>query len=304
MALKSEHIIRFVAVAEQLSFTKAAVSLGVDQPWLSQQIRQLESHLGAALFVRDTRGLRLTPTGRQLLAEAIRLAQAAQAVEQTVQRIRRSHTESLRFGVPAYSYSLKEREDLVSEHQRRYPRVRFELHGAHSPRLLEQVAAQELDAAIVTAPFDEQGLEKIFLRRCYASLLAPREHALAARESVTAQDLRGQRLAVLPRDLAPAAWAATYEPLEKLGAELVEIPEGHRQALYYHARRERLCVLTWEWSQDEEARSDDMVHRLFSGWRPSRDIFLVRQSGSLNPAVEQFWNVARDLFTRVEATAA
>ncbi len=300
MAVKTEHIIRFVAVAEHLSFTKAAHSLGVDQPWLSQQIRQLETQLGAPLFVRDTRGLRLTATGAQLLKEATALSEAAQAVEQAVQRIRRSHTEALRIGVPAFSYVLKEREDLVAEHQRRYPRVRFEFHGGYTPGLLEQVRSQQLDAAIVTAPFDDHDLDKIFLRRSYAALLVPKESELATGETLSVEDLRGHRLAALPRDLAPAAWEATYAALEKLGIEIVEVHEGHRGALYYYARRERLCVLTWQWGNEEETPADDMVHRLFSGWRPSRDIFLVKQSNALSPAVERFWTVAHDQFTTAE----
>jgi DNA-binding transcriptional LysR family regulator len=298
MAFKAEHIIRFVAVAQQLSFTKAAASLGVDQPWLSQQIRQLEAHLGAALFVRNTRGLDLTETGRQLLGDATKLAQAAQEVEQTALRIRRRHTECLRFGIPTYSYTLKARVDLLDQHKRRYPHVRFEFRPGHSPQLIDQLRSHQIDTAIVAGPFDDEGLDKLLLCRSFASLLMPRESDLAKADPLTLDRLRGHRVAKMPRELNMAIWEAVYEPLARQGVEFVEIPDAHRSALYHRAHRDRLCVLTWYWPDGSEALANDMVHRLFSGRRPSLDIFLVKEAKSLNPAVDRFWGIAQDLFSR------
>src|ERR671931_2722555 len=60
----------FVAVAEELHFTRAAERLHVSQPALSKQIRLLERHLRAPLFVREPRSVRLTPVGAELLAHA------------------------------------------------------------------------------------------------------------------------------------------------------------------------------------------------------------------------------------------
>ncbi|MET8796116.1 LysR family transcriptional regulator [Nocardia sp. NPDC004568] len=60
----------FAAVAEQLNFTRAAESLFVSQPALSKQIRALERQLGAPLFDRDGRSVRLTPVGEALLPHA------------------------------------------------------------------------------------------------------------------------------------------------------------------------------------------------------------------------------------------
>ena len=60
----------FVAVAEELHFTRAAERLFVSQPALSKQIRSLERQLGAELFVRDRHGVTLTPAGAVLLPYA------------------------------------------------------------------------------------------------------------------------------------------------------------------------------------------------------------------------------------------
>jgi len=67
----------FYAVAEELSFTKAAQKLGIDQSWLSHKIRQFEASVGVKLFIRNTRNVELTRAGVVLLDPARRLAEVA-----------------------------------------------------------------------------------------------------------------------------------------------------------------------------------------------------------------------------------
>jgi hypothetical protein len=86
--------------------------------------------------------------------------------------------------------------------------------------------------------------------------------------------------------------------LAALGVELVEVPEGHRRALYYYAYRQRICALMWERPEDAVTRPYDMVHRLFSGWRPFADTYLVKEANSLNPTLDRFWSLAARLFSR------
>ena len=88
MAPELRHLRHFVAVAEELNFTRAAGRLYLAQQALSASIRQLERELGEPLFVRDTRRVSLTPAGETLLPRARRLLGLA---EETV-AARRSRT--------------------------------------------------------------------------------------------------------------------------------------------------------------------------------------------------------------------
>src|ERR1700752_4456412 len=93
--MELRHLRYFVAVAEELSFTRAADRLFVVQPTLSGQIKQLAQELGVALFDRSRRAVQLTPAGSMLLIDAIRLIDDADRIVQRMQALHQGTTESL-----------------------------------------------------------------------------------------------------------------------------------------------------------------------------------------------------------------
>src|SRR5258707_5159432 len=91
-AMELRHLRYFVAVAEELHFTRAAERLGIKQPPLSLQIRQLEREMGTSLFRRETRGVKLTEAGALLLEEVRRILDQVQRTKAGVQSRARGET--------------------------------------------------------------------------------------------------------------------------------------------------------------------------------------------------------------------
>src|ERR1700722_18871 len=143
----------FVAACEYGSFPAAAESLFIAQPSLAEQIRRLEQELGARLFIRTGRTLTLTEAGAHLQTHARGVLSAAAAAEASVKNALdlRGGTASLgTFGV-AYRYMVKE---VVSSFVARHPDVSVRVIGQHTSQVLDQIRRGELEAGLVSLPFD------------------------------------------------------------------------------------------------------------------------------------------------------
>src|SRR5271170_6876522 len=108
----------FIAVAERLSYSKAAQHLHITVPPLSRQIRQLEEELGVQLLVRDRRGVALTDAGRMLLREAKSLATQTEHVLECVRLAKMGETGRVRVGI---GLALGERiSRVLIEHSKQF----------------------------------------------------------------------------------------------------------------------------------------------------------------------------------------
>ncbi|HEY9281407.1 MAG TPA: LysR substrate-binding domain-containing protein [Eoetvoesiella sp.] len=141
----------FLAVAEQLSFRKAAESLHTAQPPLSVSIRRLEEELGAALFVRNRRGVKLSDVGQAVLNDA-------RNVMFHVEQLRRSAiiavnglSGTLRVGfIGSATYTLLPR--LLPVFARQYPNITLELHESTTITILADIEAGKLDLGLIRYP--------------------------------------------------------------------------------------------------------------------------------------------------------
>src|SRR5690349_8212538 len=126
MNIDLRHLRYFVAVAEELHFGRAAAKLGIQQPPLSQQIRQLEAELGLTLFVRTSRSVSLTAAGHELLDRSRRTLSRLQEDLNAVQRIGRGEVGALNIGF-AGSAMLTVLPDVIRAYRRQYPDVQLSL---------------------------------------------------------------------------------------------------------------------------------------------------------------------------------
>jgi DNA-binding transcriptional LysR family regulator len=210
----------FVAVAEHLHFGRAAVTLSIGQPAVSQQVARLERELGVRLIDRSGRTVRLTECGRRFLPEA-------RAVLAAVERLRvvaaappaSAGSRTLRLGS---STGLGDRLGRVLEALREsLPTATVELYSGPTRARLERVAAGQLDAAFVRGVTAAPGVELIEVWRDRLLVVVPAWHELASRETVAMEDLAVLPLHLVPRRLNPplvdlvmgACGAAGFTPL-------------------------------------------------------------------------------------------
>jgi DNA-binding transcriptional LysR family regulator len=136
----------FLAVAQSLSFTRAAESLGIRQPTVSQHVRRLEESVGRPLFVRDTHSVSLTSDG-EALAGFAREILAAQ--ERAVGYFTGSHLAGrLRFGVTD-DLALTPLPRILRDFRQLYPRIDLELTVLQNESLLRRIESGHLDVAFV-----------------------------------------------------------------------------------------------------------------------------------------------------------
>jgi len=153
-ALPSLRQLRYlVEVADRLNFRQAAEASFVTQSTLSAGIKELETLLGVQLLERDTRTVRVTPAGGEVVARARQLLAAAQDLVSVAKGAAEPLTGLLRLGViPTIAPFLL--PGLLPGLRRRYPRLQLYLREDLTDRLLERLRGGQLDIAIVALPYD------------------------------------------------------------------------------------------------------------------------------------------------------
>lgn len=194
------HLRYFLAVAEELSFSKASRKLHIAQPALSRAVREIEDFLAVQLFARTRRSVALTPAGAVLFDETRLLLQRFEESFRRVKRTAAGEEGELRLGYigpPTRSFLGR----IVKEFRRRFPRVTVVLEERTPERVWEMVARGRLHVGLTrpVLPHHSVGLHTLVLRKEHlAAALAPR-NPLAKSPVVPWRQLANQPLIILSR---------------------------------------------------------------------------------------------------------
>ncbi|EFF78619.1 LysR family transcriptional regulator [Achromobacter piechaudii] len=198
--MELRHLRYFVVTAEAQHFTRAAEILGMAQPPLSQQIRQLEQEVGTPLFDRTGRGVVLNDAGRAFLACAQDILQRAQAAVQTAQRAARGEVGELALGFTESASFNGVVTEVIRQYRQRYPDVAMTLSQGDSETLVAQLRDGAIDAAFVRPPFAlEGGLSFTQLTEEPLVVALPLGHPLARRKRLAPKDLTQERFILYSR---------------------------------------------------------------------------------------------------------
>lgn len=150
--MELRHIRYFIEVAEAKSFSQAAKNLGISQPPLSMQIKDLEEEIGASLFVRHAHGVSLTDAGKAFLQQMQPLQHQLLSAIQQAKHVADGQIGELRLGFTGTSMLNPLVVEAIRRYQQLYPEVQLKLKEANSIVLIEAIARNELDIAILRPP--------------------------------------------------------------------------------------------------------------------------------------------------------
>lgn len=183
----------FVALADELHFSRAAKRVHVVQAALSQQIRTLEDEIGARLFDRTTRRVQLTEVGRVFLPEAQAVLAAADRASSRATRAARGALGDLRVGfVSAAGFSPL--PQALEVFKKECPDVRVRLVQQGTQRQLEALRAGELDVGLVLAPAEVGPFASRILSAEPLMVVLSTRHRLAKRKRLALRDLASESI--------------------------------------------------------------------------------------------------------------
>lgn len=149
MSIELRHLRYFLAVADTLHFGQAAERLGMSQPPLSQQIRQLEQLLGAPLFVRSHRRVHLTEAGALLQVKARAILQQVDVAVDEVQRVQRGEQGELHIGLTRATPLVPQIPRAIFGYRERFPQVRLQLREMNTLQQIDALLENRLDVGII-----------------------------------------------------------------------------------------------------------------------------------------------------------
>src|ERR1700759_4583544 len=207
----------FLALVEERRVTRAAKRELIVQSGLSNSLQALERELGAPLYVRGTRPIRLTAAGEALVGAARRTVASAAEAEQAVHHTRDVLIGTLRVGISLSAQHLVPFAAYLGEFTRDHPGVDLRLQYAPALTMISMVETGELDCGIGPAVSRVPGVRMTRLAGEPLQLACRADHRLAQQAEVSIRQLAGERFVEVPhgwtaRLLSDAAFAGEGIP--------------------------------------------------------------------------------------------
>jgi len=216
--MELRHLRYFVAVAEELNFTRAAERLAISQPPLSAQIRQLEEEFGSQLLNRSSRGVSLTSAGKLLLEEARLILKQVDATKTAVSKQARSELGGLILGSAGGTYFHPLIPQIIQEYRKRYTDIVLTPHASSTALLAARLRMGKIDVAFIRPLVgDPSGLAFEPMVREPAVVVLPKGHSLCKLTSIPLSALAQENFVQFQRELNPDNYDLLIEACRAAG---------------------------------------------------------------------------------------
>ncbi|KUM04516.1 LysR family transcriptional regulator [Chromobacterium subtsugae] len=226
--MELRHLRYFLAVAEELHFTRAAERLHIGQPPLSQQIQALEAELGVALFLRHQRKVELTAAGRQFLPRARQILADSAAAMVAARRAANGETGELRIGFTSSLPLTPILHRSLHRYREAYPDVRLTLREMFTAGQFEALEKKQLDLGFVrfNGPTPSPLIQVEELHRDRLLAVLPLAHPLSGAASLALADLAREPLIGYPRESGAGLRDVVLQLARQNGLELNVVQEA------------------------------------------------------------------------------
>jgi DNA-binding transcriptional LysR family regulator len=295
------HLRYFVAVAEELNFSRAATRLHMAQPPLSVAIRQLEQELGTELFLRTTRDVRLTDAGRALLDGARRtLAEADRAVA-TAKRAGAGDVGQLKVAF-SWSARFETLPTLGQAFAREHPDVELLTQEMWNTEMVSALRAGAVDVAISLCPELAPDLNEERIRAERPVAILAQSHALAEEDAIPLGSLADEEFLLFPRELAPRLHDAFVAICRDAGFEPRLRPESFHTGWDLLVLAEVPVVALAPGSVANQL-AEGVVAVPLKGTPASLETRLLWRDDDPSPTVDALRSVARTVYGRRRSSA-
>lgn len=292
LAVELRHLRYFVAVAEELNFTRAAARLRTAQPSLSQQIRQLEKSVGAQLLDRSRHHVALTNAGRIFLRQARDILARVEHARRLAKQASDGRAGDLSVGTFP-SAEIKILPALRPMIAANLPDLRLILHSKYTMGHVEGLKSGELDVAFMRGPVEVDGLDSIELMQEEIVVLLPSHHALARRKRIPVASLDDLPCITLERSLSPPLHDAVASLYRQAGIRMQPVSSADHVLAHLQLVQEGLGFALLPESISALLPQGVTFRPLDAQQPPTVSVVLAWKSGNNSRLLREFIDLSR-----------
>ena len=292
--MELRHLRYFITVAEELSFSKAALKLHTAQPSLSQQIKDLEDDIGVQLFHRTKRKVELTEEGLVFLEQArLTLTQADKAITMARQ-VAAAKVQYLKIGfVP--SAEIRIFPYILPRLRVKLPKLQIRTLNLKESDQIAELKKGDLDIIFINQEFQNEVFASQLILKEPLVFMLPKQHPLAQLTEIPVEQLNGLAITVLSQKLSQPLFDTITQYIEQRQIQFQTISEANSIAERIQTVHSgQSCAILPSYMQ--ALATDQMVIRPLSHALPCLDVFFSYNKLEPSLATEQFLEEIRQVF--------
>jgi len=295
------HLRYFVAVAQELHFSRAAEKLQIAQPPLSQQIRQLERALGVRLFERNHHSVALTNAGQVFLEEARLILEQVEHALSRVKDAQQGLAGWLDIGYITSMGTTTIIPDILAIYRQRFPAVEIRLRKVNIQDQLQAIQTQQIQVGFITYPLEIPAeLDSVVVERIPLVAVFAQQHPLALQASVPIRSLINEPFIFCQRQISHSFYDRIIQLCGFSPRITQEVPDIHMQ-LGLVAANLGISIVP---ASSAAIRNHGIVYRPLADLDADCTIetVLVWRRKDISPLVQEFLAIAQEVLGQSKNT--